>query len=124
MSDRLRIDKWLWVARFYKSRSLATKRVNEGKIRVNNIKISKPSHTVQIGDVLTFMKAEHVRVIEVVEFGNRRGPAAEAQTLYKDHSEPRPIKEHVVANPKYDRGGRPSKKERRQDVVFRGKHLE
>jgi ribosome-associated heat shock protein Hsp15 len=124
MSGTIRVDKWLWYARFYKSRSLAAKKVSEGKIRVNSVKVSKPAHAVLVGDVLTFVKADRVRVIKVLDTGTRRGPATEAQALYDDQS-PAPVKRDVVPqNPKFEGNGRPSKKERRQTDVFRNKHLD
>ncbi|MDB2538514.1 RNA-binding S4 domain-containing protein [Amylibacter sp.] len=108
-----RIDKWLWQARFVKSRSLSATLIKEGKIRVNGSKISKPSHKVEIGDNLVFSLSEWMRKIEVVKMGVRRGPASEAQELYLDHSEPRPIREKIPENPKYEGKGRPTGKWRR-----------
>ena len=86
----LRIDKWLWQARFFKTRSLAAKLVQSGKLRINGDLISKPARNVTSGDVLTFPQALKIRVIEIVELGTRRGPAPEAQTLYADLSLPEP----------------------------------
>ena len=80
----LRIDKWLWQARFFKTRSLAAKLVQSGKLRINGDLISKPARNVTSGDVLTFPQALKIRVIEIVELGTRRGPAPEAQTLYSE----------------------------------------
>ena len=82
--DGQRLDKWLWQARFFKSRSLAQHAVNGG-LRLNGIRVSKPAATVRPGDVLTFVQAGRVRVIEVIAIGERRGPAAEAQSLWRDH---------------------------------------
>jgi len=86
----LRIDKWLWQARFFKTRSLAAKLVQSGKLRLNGDLISKPARYVSAGDVLTFPQALKIRVIKIVELGSRRGPAPEAQTLYADLSPPEP----------------------------------
>ena len=80
----LRIDKWLWQARFFKTRSLATKLVKSGKVRINGTLIAKPSRCVVVGDVITFPKELNVRVIEIRDLGKRRGPASEAQALYTD----------------------------------------
>ncbi|MEN3976732.1 RNA-binding S4 domain-containing protein [Emcibacter sp. SYSU 3D8] len=80
----LRIDKWLWYARFYKSRSLAAKHVQAGEIRVNSQRISKSSVVLKVGDVLTFALGDTVRVVEVAALGDRRGPAPEARLLYHD----------------------------------------
>lgn len=82
--DSLRVDKYLWFARFFKTRSLATKRANGGHIRINGNKIKKSSDTVRIGDILTFAQGNEIRVIRVLNLGTRRGPAQEAQSLYED----------------------------------------
>jgi len=82
--DSLRVDKYLWFARFFKTRSLATKRANGGRIRLNGNKIKKSSDTVRIGDILTFAQGNEIRVIRVLDLGTRRGPAQEAQSLYED----------------------------------------
>ena len=82
--DSLRVDKYLWFARFFKTRSLATKRANGGRIRINGNKIKKSSDTVRIGDILTFAQGNEIRVIRVLNLGTRRVPAQEAQNLYED----------------------------------------
>ena len=82
--NSLRVDKYLWFARFFKTRSLATKRANGGRIRINGNKIKKSSDTVRIGDILTFAQGNEIRVIRVLNLGTRRGPAQEAQSLYED----------------------------------------
>lgn len=82
--DSLRVDKYLWFARFFKTRSLATKRVNGGRIRINGNKLKKSSDIVRIGDILTFAQGNDIRVIRVLNLGTRRGPAQEAQSLYED----------------------------------------
>ena len=82
--DSLRVDKYLWFARFFKTRSLATKRANGGRIRINGNKIKKSSDTVRIGDILTFAQGNEIRVIRVLNLGTRRGTAQEAQSLYED----------------------------------------
>ena len=85
---KLRVDKWLWHARFFKTRSLAAKVVSEGKLRVNGQPISKPAYAVTPEDVLTFPQAKEVRIIKIVALGERRGPAPEAQALYTDLDPP------------------------------------
>ena len=87
---RLRLDKWLWYARFLKTRSLATKLCASGSIRVGGVAVTKANHAIKPGDVLTFPLGRHVRVIKVVALGDRRGPAPEAQALYEDLSPPSP----------------------------------
>ncbi|MGB3316749.1 MAG: RNA-binding S4 domain-containing protein [Albidovulum sp.] len=82
--DRIRIDKWLWQARFFKTRSLAAGVVTAGHLRVNGDKTAKPGRAVGPGDVLTFRQARDIRVVRILECGTRRGPAAEARLLYDD----------------------------------------
>jgi ribosome-associated heat shock protein Hsp15 len=109
----IRIDKWLWFARFFKTRGLSAKLVNGGHLRVNAVRVAKASYSVGVGDVLTFPQADSVRVIEIADLGERRGPAPEAQTLYKDLLPVVP-KEKVFwpANPESKRIGRPNRKDR------------
>ena len=80
----LRIDKWLWHCRFFKSRSEAARFSASGKVRVNRRTIAKPSHPVKPGDVLTFIWRDEVAVVQVQALGTRRGPPAEARSLYED----------------------------------------
>ena len=116
-AERQRIDKWLWFSRLVKTRTLAGELVSSGKVRVNSTKISKASHNVQPGDVLTFTYHTRVKVIKIVAIGNRRGPAPEAQTLYEDMSPPvvrSETSEEPAAPAQRETGaGRPTKKERR-----------
>ncbi|MEO0389693.1 MAG: RNA-binding S4 domain-containing protein [Pseudomonadota bacterium] len=128
MSDvpgKLRLDKWLWYARFFKTRSLAATRVAAGDVRVNGERVTKRATTIAPGDVLTFAQGTAVRVIEVVAIGTRRGPAPEAQTLYTDMSPPAPPKETPVPeNPRFEGKGRPTKRDRRIADLSRARHLE
>jgi ribosome-associated heat shock protein Hsp15 len=112
-TQKLRIDKWLWHARFFKTRSLAAKVVSGGKLRVNGQPISKPAYLVSALDVLTFPQANDVRVIKVLEMGERRGPAPEAQQLYEDLDPPKPREAVIEQVPRFDGKGRPTKKDRR-----------
>ena len=79
-----RIDRWLWFARIAKSRTLAQALIERGKVRINRVKIDKTSTTVGPGDVLTLSLGPRVLSIEILGIGSRRGPAAEAQALYRD----------------------------------------
>jgi ribosome-associated heat shock protein Hsp15 len=88
LTETLRLDKWLWFARFFKTRSLATKFCVSGRLRVNGTIVPKAHALVRVGDVLTFPLGPHVRVIKVARLGERRGPAPEAQTLYDDLAPP------------------------------------
>ncbi len=121
---KLRLDKWLWYARFFKTRSLAATRVGAGDVRVNGARVTKRAATVVAGDVLTFAQGRVVRVIRVDAIGTRRGPAVEAQTLYTDLSPPAGRKESVPDNPGYEGKGRPTKRDRRQADLSRRRHLE
>ncbi len=113
-NNRLRVDKWLWYARFYKSRSLATRMVSTGRLRVNKRIVAKPHFQVKSGDVLTFAKGPHIRVIEILGIGTRRGPASEAATLYADLSPPQRQPKKAVVPAQRDKGaGRPTKRDRR-----------
>jgi ribosome-associated heat shock protein Hsp15 len=112
--DTQRLDKWLWFARFFKSRSLATRFCTGGRIRVNEATVAKAHHGLRVGDVLTFAKGPHIRVIVVRDLGVRRGPAPEARTLYDDLKPPQPRSRKVLPSEGRERGsGRPTKAERR-----------
>jgi ribosome-associated heat shock protein Hsp15 len=115
--SRQRVDKWLFFARVVKSRSLAAKLAQAGRVRINRDKAEQASHPVKPGDVLTITLDRQVLVYRVVDCGTHRGPAIEARMLYEDISpEPAPrdrsLPEEIV--PLRDAGsGRPTKKERR-----------
>lgn len=81
---RLRLDKWLWQARFFKTRDLAAEMVAGGGLRLNGQHCAKPGHGLGAGDVLTFAQGARIRVVRVLALGQRRGPAEEAQGLYLD----------------------------------------
>jgi ribosome-associated heat shock protein Hsp15 len=113
----IRADKWLWQARFFKSRTLAAK-VVQGGIRLSGEKTDKPNRSVRVGDVLTFQQGRTIRVIRVEALGTRRGPAEEARTLFTDLDPPQPkAKTGKAPPPGAERpkgAGRPTKRERRQ----------
>jgi ribosome-associated heat shock protein Hsp15 len=110
---KIRLDKWLWQARFFKTRSLSAKVISSGHCRINGTPVAKPSVMVAPGDVLTFSKEQDVRVIRILALGVRRGPAPEARALYDDLDPPKP-RERAPEMPKFDGGGRPTKKDRRE----------
>ena len=85
-----RIDKWLWFARLVKTRTLGTRLVSSGKIRINSDKIDKPAQLVRPNDVVTARIGRNIKVLKVVDTGTRRGPAAEAQELFEDLTPPEP----------------------------------
>lgn len=80
----VRLDKWLWHARFFRTRGLATDEVSAGHVRVNGVKVSKPGRAVGEGDTLTFPQGGRIRVVRVIGIAPRRGGATEAQQLYID----------------------------------------
>lgn len=99
----IRLDKWLWHARFCKSRALAARLVSEGAVRVNAERVSKPATPVRVGDGLSFAQGGRVRVLRVLALGTRRGPAPEAQALYLDLEAPAVPDEPVTAPLEPDR---------------------
>ncbi len=80
----IRLDKWLWQARFCKSRSIAAALITDGVVRLNSARVTKPSTTVRVGDGLSFFHAGRVRTVRVLGLGERRGPAPEARLLYAE----------------------------------------
>ncbi len=86
------MDRWLWFARFFKTRSAAARLVGAGRVRIGaggaTRRIAKPSQTVSEGDVLTFSQGRRVRVVRILALGSRRGPAPEAATLFEDLAPP------------------------------------
>jgi len=107
---RQRIDKWLWFARLIKSRTQAQSFVLSGSVRINRQKVDAASHVVRVGDTLTVALAAGVRVLRVLDTGERRGPASEAQLLYEDLTPPAPAS---GMEPTPIGGHRPDKRQRR-----------
>ena len=84
VQPKLRLDKWLFAARFFKNRELAAEVIESGHLRLNGQRCKKSGHAVTEGDTLTFTQGRVVRVIRVLALSDRRGPAQEAQQLYHD----------------------------------------
>ncbi|WP_112661733.1 RNA-binding S4 domain-containing protein [Microvirga flavescens] len=82
--DRQRLDKWLWFARFAKTRTLAAKLVASGFVRVDGQRTDNPAKAIAVGDVITIALAHATLILRVEALGTRRGPAAEARQLYAD----------------------------------------
>ena len=122
---RLRIDKWLWAARFYKTRSLAARAVEAGRVKLNGGH-AKPGKGVRPGDRLEVRSGELVWAIEVRALTLKRGPAAEATLLYAESDESRARREHMLVmrragpRPAHHVGGRPTKRDRRMIRRFTG----
>lgn len=106
----IRLDKWLWQARFFKSRSISAKAVTGGHVRVNGKKTLKSSHAVKVGDTLEFLQADRLRIAKIAGLGKRRGPASEAALLYEDLT---PEPDNPSETQEIERKGRPTKRDRR-----------
>ena len=78
-----RLDKWLFHARFYRTRSLAQAAASAGKVRLNGVKVDKPGHAIKAGDVLTLRRGAQVMAVRVLALAERRGTASEARNLYE-----------------------------------------
>ena len=120
-----RIDKWLWAARFFKTRSLAAKAVDGGKVRLNG-ESAKPSHGLKVGDELAIRVGELEWVVEVKALSRQRGPAAQAALLYAEREDSRARRQAAIAlrkaqpHPAAGVKGRPTKKNRRLIHRFTG----
>lgn len=120
--DRRRLDKWLWYARVVKTRSLAQKLIADGAVRVNTIRTTSSAKGIGVGDVLTISLPSRLRVLKLAATGTRRGPAAEAATLFEDLSPPVPKRDAAATafeqaiRPKG--AGRPTKRERRKTDAY------
>jgi ribosome-associated heat shock protein Hsp15 len=126
--DRIRIDKWLWAARFYKTRALAAAAVEGGKTQVNGERV-KPAKLLKAGDALIVRNGPFAWDIMVLALSERRGPVAEAAKLYRESEESRRMREQKTALLKAERQsapvyakGRPTKKARRQIIKFTRDH--
>jgi ribosome-associated heat shock protein Hsp15 len=118
--DKIRIDKWLWAARFYKTRSLATDEINKGRIEVNQ-QTAKPSREVKTGDTVAIRREGLVRTVTVMGLSDVRGSAPVAQTLYADTPESILAKDAFVQHRRFAKEpalsiehGRPTKRDRRE----------
>jgi ribosome-associated heat shock protein Hsp15 len=111
----LRIDKWLWAARFFKTRSLAAGACTGGKVDVND-EAAKPAKSVRTGDMIKITLPRGLRrIVKVRTLDDRRGPASAAQALYEDLTPPEPPRARQAPPPYRPPGtGRPTKRERRQ----------
>ncbi|HNY40615.1 MAG TPA: RNA-binding S4 domain-containing protein [Bryobacteraceae bacterium] len=122
--DRVRIDKWLWAARFFKTRALAARACDLGRIQSNGID-AKPARHVQAGDRLTIRTGVNDYEVEVLALSEMRGPAAAAQALYRESESSierrRIAAEQRKSEPRFDGipSGRPSKRDRRELDRFR-----
>jgi len=124
MDSSVRLDKWLWAARFFKTRSLAREAVAGGKVHLNGNR-AKPGRPLNIGDELRIQRGEEEYSITIVDLSVRRGPAAVARTLYTESEENRIKREQLAKerrlNHQHDasKEGRPDKRQRRRLVRFK-----
>ena len=123
MEEKIRVDKWLWAARFFKTRSLASKAVNGGHVHLNDGRI-KPSRSVQIGDRLQITRGVEKFTVDILALAARRGPAKVARTLYEETGESIERREaareqrRLVRAPASRPQGRPDKRDRRKIRKF------
>lgn len=123
--DHVRLDKWLWAARFFKTRALAAEAIEGGKVQLNGDR-AKRAKPVQPGDELIVRLGPYAHHVIVRGLSGRRGPASEAATLYEETAESRTARETLAAQlrnvaPLFQDRGRPSKKDRRDIDRFRGR---
>jgi ribosome-associated heat shock protein Hsp15 len=118
-TDRVRLDKWLWAARFFKTRSLATEAVNGGKVEVNGER-AKPAKAIKPGDEVRLRAGPYEHILIVRALGERRGSASVAQTLYDETEASRAARDRLASQLKmapaafvFEEKGRPTKKDRR-----------
>ncbi len=123
MDEKVRVDKWLWAARFFKTRSLASKAVKGGHIHVNGVRV-KPSRTIMAGERLKIQRGPEELTVDVLALSSRRGPAKIAQTLYLETENSRVRREaareqrRLIRAPAAKPHRRPDKRERRKIRQF------
>jgi ribosome-associated heat shock protein Hsp15 len=116
----VRLDKWLWAARCFKTRGLATEACAAGHVKVGGV-TAKAARSLRRGEEVTIKTGDGLRILEVVGLSERRGPATVARTLYHDRSPPRPPPSEAQGVATRDRGlGRPTKQDRREIRRLRG----
>jgi ribosome-associated heat shock protein Hsp15 len=124
--DRVRLDKWLWAARFYKTRSLAAEAIAGGKVQMNGERV-KRAKPMQIGDEVRIRQGPYEHQIVVRELSERRGPARDAARLYEEKPESRAAREAMALQLKslhaafVPERGRPTKKDRREIERLKGR---
>jgi len=127
-AGRVRIDKWLWAARFFKTRSLAAEAITAGKVEVNEERV-KPAKLVQVGDSVSVRVGPYLHVVHVRAISERRGPATVAATLYEETAESSAARAKLAEQLRmapaafvYEEKGRPTKRDRREIDRFRDEH--
>lgn len=126
LGEKVRIDKWLWAARFFKTRSIASVAVSGGKVHINDMRV-KPARAVNVGDRLTIHRGNDEYIVDVLGLAERRGPAKVAVTLYQETEESIKKREDEAARRKFENAGmkpnlhRPTSRERGAIRRFTGK---
>ena len=116
--NSIRLDKWLWAARFYKTRAIATQAITAGRVDVNDMP-AKPAKALAVGDRLRVRKPPYAFLIRVLVLSEQRGPAKQAATLYEEDPEGKAARERlahqlrIAPTPAFDGKGRPTKRDRR-----------
>ncbi|MCW8929508.1 MAG: S4 domain-containing protein [Gammaproteobacteria bacterium] len=125
VDNKVRLDKWLWAARFYKTRALATEAIKGGKVHLNGQRF-KPSHNAEVGHIIRVKKESIEQTVVIRGLSGRRGPASIAQTLYEETEESIELREKRSQERKAMFDGmpqytvrRPSKKDRRKIIQFK-----
>ena len=109
--DKLRIDKWLWAARFYKTRALAAKAVSGGHVHVDGVRI-KPSREIKVGDTVEIKKSPYVFKVTVLDLSAQRGSATIARQLYEEDEQSRLARQEIVAQRRMQHASDPAPKRR------------
>ena len=123
-ASKMRIDKWLWAARFFKTRALAIEAIDSGKVLVDEARV-KPAKAIDVGNLLAIRLGPYTFVVEVLGLSDKRGPAPQAQKLYRETPESIKKREELAFERKAQaqvvtRGeGRPTKKDRREIERFK-----
>lgn len=123
--DSVRLDKWLWAARFFKTRALAAQAIAAGRVEVNGAP-AKAARALSIGDRLRVRKPPYAFIIRVLVVSEQRGPAKQAATLYEEDPEGKAARERlahqlrIAPSPAFDGKGRPTKRDRRELDRLRG----
>ena len=126
MSEKVRIDKWLWAARFFRTRALARDAIKGGKVQIEGVRV-KPGRTLSVGDTLTVRKGEDEYIVTVDDTGDRRLSASLAAEKYTENPDAKARREAAAEQRKLDwqarkeRQRRPDKRQRRQIVRFTGR---
>ena len=121
--DAIRVDKWLWAARFFKTRSLAKHAVENGRVELNGKRV-KPAHAMAVEDLLVIKRGDDIRTVVVLELNAQRGPATRAQQMYKETDQSIQLREAAVEKRRLEHSERgfirrPDKRARRNIRRFK-----